>query len=176
MAEAEGSTRAIVLFLSAADIAPVLPLRKRFDPLAETVPSHITLVFPFADALTAEGLRTHVEEAVRGLGPIPVRLAGITGSEGEYLFLSVKGGNDALIDLHDRLYTGPLRRHRSLAHTYLPHVTVGRFAGRAAFERALEVASATSLCIETVCATVSICRIRLDGTTGVESEVSFAGP
>lgn len=165
-----------MLFPPAADLAPVLPLRERFDPLAGVVPPHITLVFPFEDELTAETLRAHVEKAVRGVGPIPVQLAGITGSEGEYLFLNVKRGNDPLIDLHDRLYTGPLRRHLSLAHTYVPHVTVGRLADRAAFEQALAVASVADLCTETICNTVSICRIQQDGTVGMESEVPLALP
>jgi hypothetical protein len=67
-------------------------------------------VFPFDSELPTGQLRDHVQSCVAGLAPFPVRLSQVTGSEGEYLFLNIKRGNDELIALHDRLYTGPLER------------------------------------------------------------------
>lgn len=94
--------RAIVVFPSLDDLQPILPFRRRWDPLAELVPPHLTLVFPFNDPIAPVELRAHVAEVVRDFEPFAVRLSGVTGSEGEYLFLNVKQGNDTLIALHDR--------------------------------------------------------------------------
>src|SRR5690349_16746674 len=98
--------RVIVTFPPSGDVARLAILRERFDPLARLVPPHITLVHPFADDISDGELRAHVEDATRGLPAFPVRLSGITGAEGEYVFLNVKQGNDALIELRDRLYAG----------------------------------------------------------------------
>jgi 2'-5' RNA ligase len=165
-------TRAVVLFPPPADLVAVLPVRKRFDPLAEVIPAHITLVFPFEDDLVAEALRTHIDSMVQGIGPVSLRLAGITGFEGEYLYLNVKRGNDALIELHDRLYRGPLLRHLSRTHTYVPHLTVGRLPNRYAFEQALGAAP-PELCVETICASVSVYRMSGEAPGTVESEIAL---
>jgi 2'-5' RNA ligase len=103
--------------------------------------------------------------------PFPVRLAGITGSEGEYLFLSVKRGNDELIALHDRLYTGILQEHRSLVHTFLPHLTVGRRADNARFQQALADLASLNVTVETDVAAVTVYRIEPGGGRPVESVV-----
>ena len=44
-----------------------------------------------------------------GLHPFNIVLKGVTGSEEEYLFLNVKVGNDQIIELHDKLYSGLLK-------------------------------------------------------------------
>jgi 2'-5' RNA ligase len=130
--------RAIVIFPKFANSKAIDRLRKQFDPLALTMQPHITLVFPFmADLFIAE-LQVHVEQAIQGMRPFPVQLRGITGSDGEYLFLNVKLGNDELIGLHDRLYGGVLRPYLSAENTYTPHLTVGRLRDPAAFLPALE--------------------------------------
>lgn len=58
------------------------------------------------------------------------------------MFLNVKRGNDQLIALHDRLYTGLLAPYRSLRHTFVPRMTVGRLVDPAAFAAALDAAPA----------------------------------
>jgi 2'-5' RNA ligase len=104
----------------------VLAVRRRYDPLATEMPAHLTLVFPFEDPLPDAALEAHVRSVVAGWRPLTITLAEITGHENPHLFLNVKRGNDELIDLHDRLYTGPLARHQLRWNTYVPHVTVGR--------------------------------------------------
>jgi 2'-5' RNA ligase len=164
--------RAIVAF-PALPPEPIGMLRRRYDPLAERVPPHLTLVFPFESALLADVLRRHVADALDDCTPFPVRFAGITGSEGEYLFVNVKRGNDALIALHDRLYSGALREHRSLAHTYLPHLTVGRLADRASFRQALADVSSLKVSVESAVTAVTVYRLEPDGERPVESVVGL---
>jgi 2'-5' RNA ligase len=75
------------------------------------------------------------------------------------------------VALHDRLYTGPLRRHLSLAHTFVPHLTIGRVADRRGFEDALAEAAAVPLVIETLVRTVAIYSIGADGSRRVQAEI-----
>ncbi len=83
-------------------------------------------------------MKPNIEQAVHDIHPFQVRLQSITGHEGGYLFLNVTRGNDQLIELHDRLYSGPLAAHLSSEHTYVPHVTVGHLTDKTAFLEALE--------------------------------------
>lgn len=86
-------------------------LRAKYDPLVHLIPPHITLVFPFNSDITTNLLNEHLQQCLVGVKPFRLVLAGIIGAEDEYLFLNVKVGNDAIIQLHDRLYTGILREY-----------------------------------------------------------------
>ena len=163
--------RVIALFPPPSVLEPIAELRRRFDPLAARMPPHLTLVFPFASDLSLHGLCAHMERATRGIGPFPIRLAGITGSEEQYLFLNVKRGNDTIIALHDRLYCGPLRDHLSLAHTFVPHLTVGRLPSREAFRSALATATALQVSIDALATALTAYRIAPDGSRVVEGEI-----
>lgn len=154
--------RAIVLFLPPPEPNTVVALRRQFDPLFGSLKAHVTLVFPFQSDLSPEALGGHVEHAVRGVRPITVRFADVTGAAdvygvgAQYLFLNIKRGNDALIDLHDRLYRGPLEVYLSREFSYLPHVTVGRLSDDTTFRAALAIASATPIDFETTLDAVTV--------------------
>jgi 2'-5' RNA ligase len=123
-------------------------------------------VFPFESTLSTEHLQTHIRKAVQGIGPFPVQLHGITGSDGEYLFLNVKRGNDQLIELHDRLYSGALAAYLSAELTFIPHLTVGRLGNTAAFLSALKEAQKVSAIFQTVIEEVAVYRV--DGDSHLE--------
>ena len=121
--------RVIVAYPQVADPAawaPVLAVRERFDPLASRIAPHLTLVFPFEDAMSDDELRAHIRQATSAVPAFDVSFAGITAHENEYLFLNVKRGNDTLIQLHDTLYSAALARHLVRRNTFVPHITVGR--------------------------------------------------
>ena len=46
-----------------------------------------------------------------------------------HLFLVPDEGRDAIVDLHDRLYRGPLAPQLRPGLPYMPHVTLGRAQG-----------------------------------------------
>jgi len=162
-------SRAILTFPRFEGLHLIEQLRRQFDPLALAIAPHITLMFPFESDVSVRRLQAHVRQAVRDVGPFAVQLHGITGSEGEYLFLNVKRGNDRLIELHDRLYSGLFAVHLSLAHTFVPHLTVGRLSNRAAFLAALEAAQEVNSTFRTAVREVAVCR--LYDSHGVEFRV-----
>jgi 2'-5' RNA ligase len=128
---------AIVAFPMLESADQIEAVRQRFDPLASVLNAHVTLVFPFTpSAEVAEVLYPHVAAAVADLAPFPIRLTRPTPADGNYLFLQVARGDRLLIQLHDRLYSGLLGPFLSPAHSYVPHVTVGRFASAGALSAA----------------------------------------
>jgi 2'-5' RNA ligase len=150
--------RYVVAFPKVADAdawQEILSLRERFDPLAHDVPPHLTLVFPFEDPLSDTALEEHVRGVLYGVHCFPVVLRDITAHENEYLFLNVKRGNDALVALHDALYTGPLARHLLRLHTYVPHVTVGRVPAHQ-LAAALDATSAITRAHEAIVDAISV--------------------
>jgi 2'-5' RNA ligase len=152
-------------------MASIEPIQLRFDPLAGKLPPHITLVFPFESDVTAQELRKHVGLAAEGVAPFALTLGGITDSEREYIFLSVSRGLDSILKLHERLCSGPLESHRSTAHTYVPHVTLGRLGSDAAFEAALASVAQVDARIETEAQSLTVYRLEKDGERPIEFQV-----
>ena len=131
--------RAIVLFPNFNNIDSIQAVRERFDPLASFIAPHITLVFPFESELSTQEIGDHVRRAIEGVKRFPVQLSSVTGDFRDgYLFLNVKRGNDVIIDLHDRLYSGALEPFLFRKMTYCPHITVGRLEQQTKFDQALE--------------------------------------
>jgi 2'-5' RNA ligase len=161
--------RVIVIFptIEAGQLAAVADLRRRYDPLADLVQPHITLVFPFDSEITDAELREHAHTCVRNVAPFRAVLSQVTGHEGEYLLLNVKNGNDDVVALHDLLYTGPLAQYLSTEHTFVPHMTVGRIADRQDWLEALKLAGAVSINLEFVVSEVSVYEIEPIGSRSV---------
>lgn len=162
--------RAIVIFPPEADLREAALLRQRFDPLAHLVAPHLTLVFPFDDDLPRADLERHMRTVLTGRHRFDLRLSGVTASDGEYLFLNVKRGNDEIIALHDALYGGRLEPHLSRMHTFVPHMTIGRLS--TGVEDALRSTSAP-MSIDTCADAVTAYRIHDDGRREIELVIAL---
>jgi len=112
-------------------------LRTRHDPAARVVAAHLTLVFPFATALTALQIETHVRRVAARWPPIPVTFRRPRMHVNEFVFLMASRGAAAITAFHDALYTRSLQPHLRRDIPYEPHITVARDSGFAALERAL---------------------------------------
>lgn len=131
--------RSIVIFPEFSNIELIDKLRKDYDPLVDKIPPHITVVFPFESSHSQNELKEHLQNALKRFNSFDIRLTGITGAERGYLFLNVKKGNDQIIELHDRLYSGILATYRFRKTTYFPHLTVGRLKSSALYNSALQM-------------------------------------
>ncbi|MBI1742874.1 2'-5' RNA ligase family protein [Candidatus Acetothermia bacterium] len=166
--------RVIVIFPQFEQMHLIDGFRRKFDPLAEQIKPHITLVFPFESELSTDQLRAHVQQVVHNFEPFNIQLQGVTGHMSEYLFLNVKRGNDQVIELHDRLYTGPLARYLLPEFTYTPHLTVGRVDNEAAFREALRSAATLNATYETVVRAITVYCIEPDTTRTIEFVVRLS--
>jgi 2'-5' RNA ligase len=176
--EAETSKRVVVAFPRVEDDGAwreVLAVRQRYDPLAGRIGAHLTLVSPFEDALSDAALERHLRAAVGTSPRFAVLFRGITAHEGEYLFLNVKVGNDAIVELHERLYGDLLAGHRRRSHTFVPHVTVGRVS-REELPAALDATAGLTGPIRASVEAISVYRIDPDGTRPILFEVPLAAP
>lgn len=152
--------------------AEILSVRGRLDPLARKVPPHITLVFPFESGMSNFDLEAHLRELVAQSPGFSVVLQGITAYENEFLFLNIKRGNDAVIQLHDALYSGALATHRVRRHTFVPHVTVGRVRSEA-ISHALEVTAGVNRPIKAIIETIAVYAVQDDGLRTVLFELEL---
>ena len=125
--------RCILIFPKFSNIHIIDRIRERYDPLAQHVRPHITLVFPFCSRVATTELESHLREKLSGVSPFALTLRGITpaAGNGNYLFLNVEQGMEELVAIHNKLYTGVLEQYKPkwLEHiVYRPHLTVGRIA------------------------------------------------
>lgn len=142
--------RAIILFPS-FDIIIIKSIREKYDPLANCIAPHITIVFPFESDISTDDLKSHFNKVLEGMKKFNVQLKDFTGDFREgYLFLNVKKGNDNIIKLHDKLYSGILENFLFRKVTYCPHLTVGRFHQQIEFDKALDELSCYDESFETV--------------------------
>ncbi|HET9783233.1 MAG TPA: 2'-5' RNA ligase family protein [Candidatus Dormibacteraeota bacterium] len=139
---------AVLIVPPPADMVEVEQVRRRFDRLAETVPAHVTLVFPFGLGFEDAALMSHVRDVTDALPAFDLELKDVTCSWDHYLFLVVGKGADKVRDLHDRLYSGLLQPMLS-EQEFTPHVTVGRFAAANECAAAMKTVDALGLQVRT---------------------------
>ena len=101
---------AIVLFPVFESSEEIEDLRRAYDPLASVLPAHVTVVFPFVDTAASRVLHEHSLAAIGIFPSFDIAVATPTPEDGGYLFLRVTEGRKQVVELHDRLYTGPRRR------------------------------------------------------------------
>jgi 2'-5' RNA ligase len=132
--------RCIMIFPRFDNMEVIDKLRRQFDPLYQFVPPHITLVFPFFSDIRAIELENHLINSIKGIKGFNLRLHGVTGEAGNYLFLNVVQGQEHLIELQKRLYKGILEQYIPNfldINQYIPHLTVGHIKESSEFEVAV---------------------------------------
>lgn len=124
------SFRTIMIFPEFENIDVINDIRKKYDPLANLVLPHITLVFPFDSELTNEELNLHLKECLSDIQPFKMELEGFSkqiNNYGNYLLLNVVQGIDEIKNIHERLYKGRLKQFDA-GYDYVPHMTVGNLS------------------------------------------------
>ena len=166
--------RAIHIFPEFENMHLIEEVRKKFDPLCGLVPPHITLVFPFESEIPTSRLEQHVRDTLVGVCPFPIQLKGITATLDNHLFLNVKKGNDNIVELHDRLYSGLLSGFMNRRYTYTPHLTVGRFNDETELRTALDDTESFEACFDIVVTKVASEIIESNGDSTIEFIVSLS--
>jgi 2'-5' RNA ligase len=166
--------RAVVAFLDTAALGEVEAFRRAHDPLAGVVRAHVTLVFPFASALSALQVATHVRRVASRWPVLPVRLEGVDAYVGEWVHLRVTQGTEAVVELHDRLYRGVLAPFLRSEFDYLPHVTLARAADAAECDALVrEARHAFAQPVDTVVRTLSTIVLSREGRVDIEADIGL---
>ena len=113
------------------------------DPLADSIPSHVTLLPPteVSDDLLPE-INGHLERVAASQHPFTMllRSTGTFRPVSPVVFVQVAGGISACERIEQAIRTGPLKR--DVQFYYHPHVTVAHHVDEAAMDRAFnELAS-----------------------------------
>lgn len=77
----------------------------------------------------------HMENQLREISPFELMVKG--ASDG-YVFLDVKKGNDPMIELHDKLYSGILKPYHNRYIPYVPHITIGKLKDEKIYNAVVE--------------------------------------
>lgn len=124
-----------LLLLAYPEISPenrawIDTFRREHDPLFYgIVEPHITLVFP-TFGVSEEDFREEIHRLVQGVTPfdLTLRCAMMNNdrlSEYYHVFLSPDEGNSSIVKLHDRMYSGLLRKTLLLDVDFYSHIGIG---------------------------------------------------
>ncbi len=150
--------RTIMIFPKFENIDVINDIRKKYDPLADLVLPHITLVFPFDSELTNEELNLHLKECLSDIKPFKMELEGFgkqINNYGNYLLLNVVQGIDEIKNIHNRLYKGKLKQFDP-GYDYIPHMTVGKVSTLELLNKAFDAVSNYSDKFSTVLKKISV--------------------
>lgn len=161
--------RVVVLLPNFKNEDIISKIRNNYDPLSEYIAPHITIVFPFESDLTTEALKKNFDKVLNGTESFSIKLKDFTGDYRDgYLFLNVKNGNDKIIEIHDKLYTGLFKSFLNRKLTYCPHLTVGRLSENTQFNNAIEELTFLDESFETIIKKVFVINIDNNETSSIE--------
>lgn len=154
-------------------------IREKYDPLANHVRPHITLVFPFESNFKSIELKEHLEKTLTGIKPFRLTMDEIVKMDnplGMYLFLVLKEGTEDIKKLSSKLYTGILKPYKPewlSEETFLPHMTIGNFTSRDELDKAFKEVSGIKETFTTMVDKVSIEIIDENEDSIIEIEVNL---
>ena len=152
---------AVVIYPELEDASKIQELRRKNDPYFDVIGPHITLVFPVPE-MDRDAIVNHVTEILRDYVPFNIRLKEFTKSFDNWLFLCVEEGNEKIIELHDRLYTGMLEKHLRTDIQYIPHIGLGLFETDKEYRIAERRAKTLNLAYERRIRSIHIIRLKDD--------------
>lgn len=122
------SLRTIMIFPEFENMEIIDRIRRKYDPLAELVRPHITLVFPFENKLSNSELTEILNKRLYAVRSFELRLGRISKQEDEtgyYLFLNVIQDVKEINNIHKLLYEKEFKEYDS-GVSYIPHMTIGK--------------------------------------------------
>jgi 2'-5' RNA ligase len=154
-----GVEHVVAILLDRSVSAELEAIRSRFDPLAELIPAHVTLVHPFIPSGHLARIESHLLGICMSTSPFTIGLSEVSTHGGEYIYLNVIEGAKEIVDLRERLYMGPLAAHHRNDIPFIPHLTLGRLKTQDALRKAASEIAATNPSVTTHVAAVSVYRI-----------------
>lgn len=100
--------------------------REKYDPGFKIISSHITIVSPVSEILENQFVE-HIESVVKDVKLFSTHLIGLAKTLDKHLFLKVRDGNEQIVNLHDKLYSGILNPYIPTDFPFEPHITLGYF-------------------------------------------------
>ena len=118
--------RDILIFPKFKNIHLIQDIRKDYDKLANLIPPHITIVFPFTNSMTNVVLIEKIKKCVKNIKSFKIKFKGISLNNENLIFLNCIYGNEEIINLHNKIYNEVLSSHLNKSIKYTPHITLGK--------------------------------------------------
>ncbi|MBO4927412.1 MAG: 2'-5' RNA ligase family protein [Clostridiales bacterium] len=134
------SLRTIMIFPKFENIEIIDSIRKKYDPLADLVRPHITIVFPFESEMSNDELAAVLDERLKGIPAFDMELCGFGKQSepfGNFLFLNLVKGAELIVKMHDLFYSNDFKNF-FMDYPYMPHMTVGKLSTVEELEEAFE--------------------------------------
>lgn len=150
--------RTIMIFPEFENMEIIDNIRRKYDPLAELVKPHITLVFPFESPMSNEKLENVLNERLQGIKPFELKLGGMSKQEdtfGNYIFLNVIQGEEEIKDIHKVLYDNEFKEF-DIGVQYIPHMTIGKLSSADLLKSAYDKIYSIDATFRTVVRKVSV--------------------
>lgn len=171
--------RCIMIFPQFVNINVINSIRDKYDPSANKVRPHITLVFPFESSMCREELEDYLNGSLREVKCFNLALEEIIKLEsdsGFHLAFGVKEGKEKIKALHNKLYAGKLNKYKPYwlnKAEFIPHMTVGKFDSREDLENAYENVVLTKNIFSTLVDKISVEIIYENQDSIIETEINL---
>ena len=118
--------RDILIFPKFKNIDLIQNVRKEYDKLANLIPPHITLAFPFSESISNEELIQKLSDLLKKYSSFSVTFKGISLSSDNYIFLDCIKGREKILEIHKDIYETILPTRKEKVKNYIPHITLGK--------------------------------------------------
>ena len=102
-------------------------IRRKYDPTADLIAPHITILFAIPDKIKKAFLVDHIEEILKHWKSFPIHIRGFEKSWDHWLLLVLKEGNTAIKKLYHEMYSGSLLAYKRDDIQFIPHISLGLF-------------------------------------------------
>ena len=120
--------RDILIIPELDDVSLIQDIREKYDELANIVPPHITLAFPFDSDITNEELDLKLKKILSEYREFNITLSGVSYHYDEragvyYIYLDVTQGYDTIYEISRKIYSEIF--NTEVPEKYIPHITLG---------------------------------------------------
>lgn len=159
--------------LSDNDHAFIRSFRRKHDlPFREVVEHHFTIVFGISDIPTEQYIE-HIRAKLLGQRRIDfvcryAALGDDSESDDFYVFLTPDEGLSGICGLHDKLYSGELKKYHRVEIPYIPHIGMATLPDAQKIQSLCDELNNNSLAIAGTLEAATICEY--DGTKVMDIE------
>ncbi|MFC1513833.1 2'-5' RNA ligase family protein [candidate division KSB1 bacterium] len=102
-------------------------IRKKYDPTFDLIKPHITVMFPVPGSVGEEHIKQHIKNVLVRWKSFAICTGGLKRSWDNRLLLTLKDGNEKVIELYRDIYSGLLSRYCRNDIEFIPHLSLGLF-------------------------------------------------
>ncbi len=106
-----------------------LAFRDKYEPYANLLPPHVSLVYPVDVSIGHKNLSDHIRKVLESWQPFDLHFQSqLELSWDNWMKLLAEEGHEQLVRLHDHLYTGILKPHLRKDLPYNAYIGIGLFS------------------------------------------------